>query len=59
MTENNTDIAQTDTEQTAAASELDPNAGIASAAAAESAEVLNLLNDEGSKGGCCGGACCS
>lgn len=36
------------------------DASIAGAAAAESAEILNLLGDTAESGGsCCGGACCS
>ena len=38
---------------------LNPDAGIAAAAAAESAEILNLLGDQESGEGCCGGGCCS
>lgn len=40
---------------------LDPEAGLASAAAfasAESQEILNLLGDNDG-GSCCGGSCCS
>jgi len=39
--------------------ELNTEAGIAAAAAAESAEILNLLGDVESGGSCCGGSCCS
>lgn len=41
------------------ATELNADAGIAGAAAAESAEILNLLSDAESGGSCCGGSCCS
>lgn len=39
--------------------ELNQDAGIAAAAAAESAEILNLLGDAESGGACCGGSCCA
>lgn len=43
--------------------QFNPAASIAGAAAAESAEIINLLGDtaeaSGEAGGCCGGACCS
>lgn len=39
--------------------ELNPLAGIASFAGAESAEILNLLGDQASGGSCCGGSCCA
>lgn len=42
---------------------FNPEASIAGAAAAESAEIINLLGEAteaaGEGGGCCGGACCS
>ncbi|WP_162903713.1 hypothetical protein [Leucobacter sp. wl10] len=38
-------------------SDLNADAGIASAATAESAEILNLLGDAESGGSCCGGSC--
>ncbi len=44
---------------TTEAPELNADAGIAAAATAESAEILNLLNDEQSGGSCCGGSCCA
>lgn len=39
---------------------FNPEAGIAAAAAAESAEIRNLLEeeDQAQSGGCCGGGCC-
>jgi hypothetical protein len=40
--------------------QFNPEASIAGAAAAESAEILNLLGETSESGGsCCGGACCS
>lgn len=42
--------------------QFNPAASIASAAAAESAEIINLLGDNvdsENAGSCCGGACCS
>ena len=39
--------------------ELNLDAGIAAAASAESAEILNLLGEQDSGGSCCGGGCCS
>lgn len=41
------------------APQLNSDAGIAAAAAAESAEILNLLGDTAEGGSCCGGSCCS
>ena len=41
------------------APELNSEAGIAAAASAESAEILNLLSEDQSGGSCCGGSCCS
>lgn len=46
------------------APEFNPEASIAAAASAESAEILNLLGDaeagsDEASGGCCGGGCCS
>ncbi|MDI6022011.1 hypothetical protein QBL02_00470 [Leucobacter sp. UT-8R-CII-1-4] len=38
---------------------LNDEAGIAAAASAESAEILNLLDNEQSGGSCCGGSCCA
>ncbi len=48
--------------ETAAAVELDAEAGIQGAAAfadAESREILNLLGESEAGGSCCGGSCCS
>lgn len=45
-----------------AAMQTNPEASIAGAAgfaAAESAEILNLLGDDAAGGSCCGGSCCS
>jgi hypothetical protein len=39
--------------------QLNTEAGIAAAASAESAEILNLLDSDASGGSCCGGACCA
>lgn len=47
-----------DTTQTEAV-EFNAEAGIAAAASAETAEIVNLLNADVSGGSCCGGACCS
>lgn len=54
----NTKSESTVAEERAEGIALDENAGIASAAAAESAEVLNLLDDQAA-GSCCGGSCCN
>lgn len=35
------------------------DAGIAAAAQAETAEILNLLGEQEAGGSCCGGSCCS
>lgn len=54
-----TDIAEV---EHASAAELNPEAGIAGAAAfadAETREILNLLGEQDSGGACCGGGCCS
>ena len=40
------------------APQLNDEAGIAAAASAESAEILNLLGDAEAGGSCCGGSCC-
>lgn len=50
------------TDNTTTKPELNPEAGLAGAAAfanAEAAEILNLLGDDASGGSCCGGGCCS
>lgn len=49
----------TEKTETAGPTELNQDAGIAAAATAESAEILNLLGDAESGGACCGGSCCS
>lgn len=41
------------------APQLSDEAGIAAAASAESAEILNLLGDAEAGGSCCGGSCCA
>lgn len=46
-------------ENTTTEPQLNDEAGIAAAATAESAEILNLLDNAESGGGCCGGACCA
>lgn len=41
------------------APQLNDEAGIAAAASAESAEILNLLGDAEAGGSCCGGSFCA
>lgn len=41
------------------APQLNSEAGIAAAASAETAEILNLLGDAESGASCCGGSCCA
>jgi len=43
----------------APAVDLNLDAGIAGAASAESAEILNLLGEQESGAACCGGSCCA
>lgn len=56
-----TDTTNTEnaTTETAPAQGVNLDAGIAGAAAAETAEILNLLGDQASGGSCCGGSCCA
>lgn len=55
-----TTTTETQTVPTVTAAEgFNLDAGIAGAAAAETAEILNLLGDQASGGSCCGGSCCS
>lgn len=39
--------------------QLNPDANLAAAVSAETADILNLLGEDSSAGSCCGGACCS
>ena len=48
-----------DTMSDTIAPQLNDEAGIAAAASAESAEILNLLGDAEAGGSCCGGSCCA
>lgn len=50
---------QGDTMSDTIAPQLNDEAGIAAAASAESAEILNLLGDAEAGGSCCGGSCCA
>lgn len=50
---------QGDTMSDTIAPQLSDEAGIAAAASAESAEILNLLGDAEAGGSCCGGSCCA
>lgn len=54
-----TEAVEPETTETDAPAGFNFEAGIAGAAAAETAEILNLLGDQESGGSCCGGSCCA